>query len=442
MNTTAETVSGWTAGRSLRGERARLRDTLAPLSAVVVLLGAHFLFGAEQAIVTLVFAGALIALGVVSLAIAGPRHVTVGMAAGMLAIWGLALSGWAGDPARATPELAALTAAGAMWAMGFVSARQRGTLDAVWAGALWSSLLYCLWYLVTRLAAESNLSVDAEFPAMTSIPVLLGLFALVGCARVLHVMKHGDSEGSTGSEMLGSMVREGLGGVLLLGFAMTCLVLDGSEPGVLLSLGVLIGYAWWDTRSMSRDRPGFVLRFIRMMAPLVALLLAAAGIAASFDLFDLPGAAPAAATADHAGRLQAYYGAFLEKPVFGYGLGTITAVGQAATTLHNAEAMLAPGGARNAFLHLLVETGIAGAGALMLVLAAMHMRIARALKSRRIPRTFLRLCLAASALMLLHGAATDSLDLPGVAWFYALILGAACGVASLASKPKQKIRPI
>jgi hypothetical protein len=46
------------------------------------------------------------------------------------------------------------------------------------------------------------------------------------------------------------------------------------------------------------------------------------------------------------------------------------------------------------------------------------------------PRTFLRLALIASLLFLLHGAMDSSLDLPSLIWLYALLLGAACGVAA------------
>ena len=92
--------------------------------------------------------------------------------------------------------------------------------------------------------------------------------------------------------------------------------------------------------------------------------------------------------------------------------------------------ILAPGQAHNAFVTWLVEAGLVGLGVLVLVLASMHARIFGALSSRRIPRTFLRLAIAASALMLLHSVTDSSLDLPSAVWMYALILGAACGVAS------------
>jgi hypothetical protein len=95
--------------------------------------------------------------------------------------------------------------------------------------------------------------------------------------------------------------------------------------------------------------------------------------------------------------------------------------------------MLAPGGAQNVFVHSLVEVGVAGLAALSVFIGAMHVRIAIALNKRPAPRTFMRLAFAVSLLLLLHGVSDSSLDLPGVVWLYALLLGAACGVATAKS---------
>jgi O-antigen ligase len=105
-------------------------------------------------------------------------------------------------------------------------------------------------------------------------------------------------------------------------------------------------------------------------------------------------------------------------------------LGDAATTLFNAKAMLAPGEAHNIVVTWLVETGVAGLAMLVLALGAMHARIFGVLTSRRTPRTFARLAVMAGVLLLLHGLTDSSLDLPGVTWLYALLLGAACGLAS------------
>jgi O-antigen ligase len=129
-------------------------------------------------------------------------------------------------------------------------------------------------------------------------------------------------------------------------------------------------------------------------------------------------------------RIQAYMGAWMESPVFGHGLGSIGLEGDKVMTLVNAKAMRVPGDAHNVFVTWLVEAGIVGLALLVLALGAMYTRIFAALRSRQTPRTFLRLAVMAGVLMLLHGVTDSSLDLPSAVWLYALLLGAACGVAT------------
>src|SRR4029077_9793454 len=103
---------GWGSSRPAPSMHARPRDYIPPLVAVVLLGLADLLFGASQPIATLAFSAGFIAIAVVALLLAGPRHVTIGMIAGGLAIWGFALTGAAGELNRAAPPLAALFAAG------------------------------------------------------------------------------------------------------------------------------------------------------------------------------------------------------------------------------------------------------------------------------------------------------------------------------------------
>ena len=92
--------------------------------------------------------------------------------------------------------------------------------------------------------------------------------------------------------------------------------------------------------------------------------------------------------------------------------------------------MLVPGGANNLGLSWLVETGVVGLALLLATLAAMHLRIGALFVKKRSPRTFPRMLFAASALLLLHGITDSSLNIPAVAWLYALLLGCGCGLAA------------
>jgi O-antigen ligase len=407
------------------------------------------LYGASQPMAAMAISVCLIVSALASVLTAGPRHVTLGMAVCGGAIWAFGVTGWAGPLERAMPDLAALFAAGCVWTVGYVCARRRGALDIVWSALVWSALAYCAWMFFSHVAVlmsdTSGTSAIAEsFESPASAAVLFGLLALIGSTRVLHVVKQMDAEALARSEMIGRLLSDALGGILLAGFALTCLVLAGSQVGVILTSAVILFHAWWDTRAIStRDHRGFIIKILSRLAPLVALGLGAWGVGLSW-LHDESIAAGVGVGAElpRLQRLEAYLGAFMHQPVFGHGLGSIDTVGAEATTLANAKAMLAPGGAQNIFVHWLAEAGIVGLAAILAVLGAMHLRIITAMSQRGAVRTFLRMAIMASLLLLLHGVSDSSLGLPGVTWLYALLLGAACGVATTRTKQRSANKPI
>jgi len=315
--------------------------------------------------------------------------------------------------------------------------RQRSALDIMWAGLVWTSFVYCAWMFFRHIAAGFAGAGDAAtfegvFSSAAEASVLFGMLALMGSARVSHVLKQIDAEASSRSEGVEKLMRDGLGGLLLLGFAVTCLVLTGSRVGFMITGGVVVLHAWWDTRTLVRHTErGLVRRVIGRVTPFLAIGVVAWGIWLAYaedeSVADgLAGAVPFTSFQ----RLQTYWFAFQQHPVFGIGLGNLEIVRDHVTTLANARALLAPGDAQNVALSWLVEAGVAGTAALTLLLGAMHVQLARGLGSRHAPRTFLRLALAASLLLLIHGLTDSSLSLPSLVLLYAFLLGAGCGVAS------------
>jgi O-antigen ligase len=364
------------------------------------------------------------------------------MLIGALAIGGFGLTGLAGPLERAAPHLAVLFSAGALWTIGYVAARHRGTLDITWSALIWSSTFYCAWMFFVNVMAGMSAGNGTTLAQMFETPgqgaLLFSLLALVGWGRLLHVVKQMDAEALARSQMVERLLRDGLGALLLVGLALSCLALTGSQVGVILAASVLIFHAWWDSLSITtREHRGILVRFGAQLAPIAALGLAAWGIGLAWthDENVIPGAGVGPAL-PHVQRLEAFMQAWMQQPAFGHGLGSIDAASDRATTLWNAKAMLAPGHAQNVFVTWMVETGIVGLVALALVLLAMHARIFAALGSRRTPRTFLRLSVAGSLLLLLHGVSDSSIDLPSVVWVYSLLLGAACGLATGSHGPR------
>jgi O-antigen ligase len=399
-------------------------------------MAAHLLSGATHPVATLALSACLVCCALASLVLAGPRNVTAGMLVGMLLVWTYSLSGLGGLPDRAAPELASLFAAGAIWSVGYVCARNRGALDVTWTALILSSVGYCILIFSSQanavLSSAGQVTIADGFRTPAEAALMFGLLAVIGWSRVLHVIKQMDSKALARSAMIDHLLRNGLGGILLMAFSLTCLAAVGSLVGAIFVAATLIGHAWWDMRAiLEREHRSILMRIVARLAPLTALGLAVWGIyLAWFHDESITAGVGLSETPPHVQRFMAYFDAWLLRPVEGYGVGAVESVGNSSTTLWNAKAMLAPGGAQNVFLHWLVETGAIGASAITLVLAAIHLKIFAAIGSRGMPRTFLRLAVSAGVLLLLHGVSDSSLDIPSIAWLYALLLGAACGIAT------------
>jgi hypothetical protein len=433
-----QAAASWPARQRVRRtSRVSRRSMVPPLITLGVLTLAHFLYGASQPISALFVSVCLGVAALISLALAGPKYVTFGMAIGAALIWTFGLAGWAGPLERAAPHLAVLFGAGAIWCAAYVCARQRRALDIAWAGLVWTSFVYLLWMFFRHIAASFSGAGDAgtfegAFASPAEASVLFGMLALVGSARVFHVLKQLDAESASRAEGLERVLSDGLGGLLLLGFAITCLALTGSRVGLMVTGGVIVLHAWWDTRTLVRVvNRGFLRRIVGRITPFLALALIGWGVWLAYTIDD----------PNRVSRAGAYISAFMEKPVFGHGLGSIAEVRDRSATLFNIRALMVPGDAQNAALTWLVEMGIAGTAALLLTLAAMHVALVRALGSRHAPRTFLRLALAASLLLAVHGSTDSSLSLPSLIWLYAFLLGAGCGVASWKKRRSSALSP-
>ncbi len=420
MTTTAE------RGKQSARRRVHRRDIVPVVMAAVSLLAGHLLFGASEPKSEYFVAGCLIITATVAAGLAGPRHVhwvMIVLAASLIAY---AAIGLAGDLDRAMPHLAGLFAAGAAGVSGYVAARRRTDIRILLVALVWSSLVFCVWYFFNKVSTGAFLDATTAKPES----LMFGMLALLGQARVLHVVKQMDAEALSRSEMIERLLRDGLGGLMLFGFAVTCLLLTGYRTGALLTAAALIFHAWWDMRGiLRRDHRSLWLRWLSAATPVIALALAILGGVLAF-MADYSAARPLDTDRPlHVERLSAYFEAWLDSPVLGYGLGSIDSVRDRVMTLWNADALMADGGAQNLFLHWLVEAGLIGTAALLLFIGGMHVRILAGVKDTRAPRTMLRLATSATLLLLLYGMFVSSLDVPSVGWLYAMLLGAACGVA-------------
>jgi O-antigen ligase len=431
----AQAAMGWgDSSRSAR-TRVRLRDVLPPIAAVLAITLAMIASGAVQPVVTLATSAILVMIAMASIISAGPTSVTRGMVIGASVVAFAAITGLAGPLYNSAPALAAVFAAGCAWTIGYLAAPRRGALDLVWTVLIWASVAYCAWMFVAYVSTvqsgnASSLALAFETPANGA--VVFGLLAVIAMGRLLHILKQIDAENLGRTQMIERLLRDGVGPLLFLFAAFGFLILTGSRAGMMFAGAVLVVYAWWDTLSITtRVHHGVRIRVIVIASPILATGVATWGVMQGWAIDDTIAAGIGMPeTPARLQRLEAYTAAWLESPLTGHGLGSTTIEGARFQTLHNAKAMLAPGGAQNLPVSWLVETGVIGLALLLSVIGAIHLRIVSALRSRRAPRSFPRMAIAATTLLLLHGVTGSSLNIPAVGWMYALLLGCARGLAT------------
>jgi O-antigen ligase len=431
---------GWEPSPSADAStHVRIRDLVPAIAAALLVVLAHFAYGAVQPAAALSLSALVIATAMASLFIAGPSVVSpaIAIAAVLFAI--LTLAGLVGPLHRAGPQLATLFAAGALFVLGLVAAQRRNVLDALWSTLIWASAAWCGWMFfafVSTTRGDAAPALADAFATPANGALAFGMMAILGLSRILHILKQADSEALALSQLTDKLLREGVGGLLLLVGALTCLVLLGSLPGLYFVAAVLLAYGWWDTLSITR-RPqhGIIARVLVIAAPIAVLALAALGVWQGWHTDDsLSPGLGLTETLPNLQRQQAYLASWLESPIVGHGLGTLPAESARFQTLANAKVMLAPGGPQNVALAWLVETGIVGLAALAIVIVSVHVRIFGALTARRASRTLPRMAVAAGGLLFLHGMTDSSLDIPAVTWLYALMIGVACGRAPSARR--------
>ncbi len=417
--------------------RLNFRSLIGPLGAIITILLANVVYGATLPMASLFFSGCMMVCAILSVTLSGPRHATIAMAMAPCIVFTLAAVGAFGPIRAAAPDAAVLLGMTSAWTIGFVAARHRSTIDVLWTGLVWALLLYTIWVFFTQIGSTFDAIAGLELTAGLGSPgeaaVMFGFFSLIGSARVMHVIKQMDARALSRSEMVDRLLRDGLGGMLLLGFALTCLAMTGSRVGILFTCAVVFFHSWWDLRAiLTRDHRSAWVQVLERLTPVGAAVAVGLGFfLAMFRDESVVLNAAGAAPNTHAQRVQVYWDAFLEQPLFGHGIGQIEVLTDRITTLYNYVALGAYGDAQNVALNWLVETGIAGAAIAAAMLVAAHVSLMRAFRNRGVSRGLPRLAVMSSALMLFHGLADSSLALPSMNWTYALILGCACGVAAM-----------
>jgi O-antigen ligase len=131
---------------------------------------------------------------------------------------------------------------------------------------------------------------------------------------------------------------------------------------------------------------------------------------------------------------KAHWGAFLESPLFGYGLGTAETVNKTLVTVQNYEVLRPIRSILNVYLEWLENAGIIGAAPMFLCIGALIFATFRkTLRRSRMVRALAGL-LAVDAIFLIHGATDFGLEVTSIAALWSWLLGLQFSLAQGSSR--------
>ncbi len=207
---------------------------------------------------------------------------------------------------------------------------------------------------------------------------------------------------------------------------LACVVLTASRSGAVatvLGIIVLLGLSRWRAPTGGEGGRRQWLFYLVAAALALGLVLAAQVLMNRLSSLD----------ADWNGRrtlFTTHLAAFLESPITGYGLGGFTALNKLLVSPSTFGSLWYVRAAHNVYLQWLEETGVIGAGLMFTIIGVILFEIIRGLARRHAMRSLMRGVLAVSAVLLIQGLADFTLQTPGVAILWALLLGLGYGVAT------------
>jgi O-antigen ligase len=288
------------------------------------------------------------------------------------------------------------------------SDRARATVEVLLAlGAAYAVLSLITFASGTQVMAGPRLSGGLLSP--NSAASVFGMLTVIATAELLRRWRW--AAGANVMTALGQTAAP-LAYVLLF-FA--CLILTASRMGVAATVAALAVLLLWDTiKSRGRRLPGLVCGGLL----LPGLMVIGGG--------DRLWARLGALDRDSELRgiiLSAHWRAFLDSPLFGHGLGAFDNVNSQIMTAENYGALWPVRAAHNVCIQWLEEAGLVGATPMFLLIA-----ISIALAVRRAGKltagaTMARGLVAASLVVLIHGATDYALQVPSIAALWAFLLG-------------------
>ena len=410
--------------------------------APTVLFTAHLTFGANTPVAALWLAVILVLGLIVALAIRTTREslyevrmllpvvvlfaLTVGVAVWTLTPWAPGgahpIWAWAGisegsitvnRPATLV-EIAKLLGLACIFLVGCLqSARQsmaRTTFRAVLLlGAGYGLISLLSFFTAAQFVGGGRLS--GGFLSPNSGATVFGMLTVIGLASLLRDWRQ--TQGLDVASALGK-VSVSLACMLL---SATCLLLTASRMGMVATLAGGLMLMVWEIIDARRQRLPLLIAGGVLL--LVTGVLAFGGNDLLWDRLGSVGD-------DRAVRdsiFAAHWQAFLDSPLFGYGLGSFADVNSQIMTHANYQDLWSLRAVHNVYLQWLEEAGLIGALPMFLLIATIvGTAVVRSFSLSK-GQTLARGIIAANVVVLVHGSVDFGLQVPSIAAFWAFLLG-------------------
>lgn len=413
------------------------------------MLFAHLDRGADAKDTAAVYSmGLLVAFAFVIL-IFGRKKIPFGMVFIALVFCAWLALGLFGPWQTARQDVQVLAAAGAIAGIGYVLGHQKKFLSFAWMSLNWSLLVFSMIAIFSFSSGDSGVAtsetidfdgrLSALFGSPNTAATLFGLALILATGRLLLRLNNSQLSRLSRPDQIYYFAQTEYANFALLIIAAVCLLLTVSRAGIFIGLASIVGLVVVELIRLSRSGAFRFTRRKRFMIPFGLLFGTILALALTGEINPYNSEALLQNSSSRLTLYETYFQIWLERPLFGHGLGSFNALNDSHTTLNNAAHLVTIGAAHNFVLQWLVQQGLIG----LLVMAGMFGMIVRTIlqsfgEAVSMPRIFLRVALAATLLIFTHGLVDYALEIPSVMWTYSYILGLAAGyAASLSVKPIQ-----
>jgi O-antigen ligase len=310
-------------------------------------------------------------------------------------------------------EIVKLLGLAAVFVIGALQGVRRDRAQATVEGIVWVGGLYAAVSLLTFLAGVQVAQggrLSGGFLSANSGGTVFGMLAVLGLAVFLRAWKRTVGQGVS-RRLIAAAVP-----LACLALFTACLLLTASRMGLVATTFALAVLLFWEMASGGRAQ-----------APVMAggALLIGLGVVLAFGGNDLLWTRVGGIDGDVDVRAQifsAHWAAFIDSPLFGYGLGSFDAVNSQIMTGETYPSLWSIRATHNVYIQWLQEAGLIGAFPMFALIGlVLIFSILRAASSRG--RTLQLSLVCTSLVVLLHGLTDYALQVPSIAAFWAFLLG-------------------